>query len=143
MPRRNVLVLPGVIFLQETLVDGLLHALAREFRFAPDFLLYGPESVVLVDIQDMDGVGASQRPVAPDDGQVLVVGVGGLEAEVVAAGDHHAIFLRHRVDDDDLVMHDGMPDLQQFLVEVGDRIFHGCGPHQQHIGRSSWGIDGR
>ena len=85
-------------------------------------------------IEEMHRVGGREGLVALDDHQVLVVFVRSLVTEIVAAGDDGRIVF-HRVDDDDLIVHDGMADGQHLGLEVARdrRAGQVRGPHDRDV----------
>ena len=82
------------------------------------------EAVVVIDVEDMDRVGLRQRLMASYDEEVLVIVVRCAIAEIVTAGYHDAV-IRHRVDDHDFVVNDGVrirTGLQQLVLSKSELV---------------------
>src|SRR5688572_12906232 len=112
LPTGRVAILPGIVRLEETGPAFLALALPLGLDRA--------EAIMIVDVEDVNGIRLGQSPVAADDHHVLVVRVRGLEAHVVAAEDHVAI-VRAGIDHDQLVMDNGSDRAlrRQLLAEIG------------------------
>lgn len=65
------------------------------------------ETIMIIDIQNMNSVGLRKIVMARDEQHVLVIVHGCAIPEIVAAGDHDRAWLA-RIDHDNLVMDDGM-----------------------------------
>src|SRR5208283_1102560 len=110
---------------------GVLPAVVRR-QEVPGLFVLGAEpiapSVVIVDIEAMGCVGLCDRAMVADDRHVFVVVVGRAVAQVVAAGDHDA-GIRERIDDDDLVVNDGVSRLIEFRLPLpkGVALGHAAG----------------
>src|SRR5947209_1419587 len=76
----------------------------------------------------MHSVGDCQGLVAPHDYQVVVVAVGGFVSEIVAAGDDGTVLGVAGIDDDDLVVDDGVAGAEQLGPEIAERHPYRGGP---------------
>ena len=95
-------------------------------QFVAQILLNaGSEYVVVVEVEHVHSVSDGQGLVAPHDHEVVVVTVGRLVSEVVAAGDDGAVVGVAGVDDDDLVVDDGVPGTEQLGAEIAERPWSG------------------
>jgi hypothetical protein len=83
-------------------------------QFVAEVLLKaGSEDVVVIKVEYVHSIGDGQGLIAADDHEVIVVTVGRFIPEVVASGDDDAVFGVAGVDDDDLVVDDGVPGAEQ------------------------------
>ena len=78
---------------------------------------------MVVHVKTVGGVGFGERSMALDDTHVLVVVVGRAIAEVVTASDDDAIGAEG-IDDDDLVVNDGVTCLEEFFFPNTESVLN-------------------
>jgi len=89
--------------------------------------------VVVHDIKDVCSVGLGHSAVPTQNHKVFIVGVGCLEAQVMAAGDDTAV-LPEWIDDDNLVMDYSMSELGKFLLPEREMVWDTADASDQAIG---------
>ncbi len=77
---------------------------------------------MVVDVEHVGGIRLGEPAMSADDRHVLVVVVRRSIAEVMAAGDHHAI-IAERIDHQDLVVNHGVTGRVQLLLPLPDAVF--------------------
>ena len=126
----EVLILP-VVGLVEIVVS--LFIIFSLFHFLDKFVA---PIVVIHNIQNMRGISLRNRAVAADNTKVLIVRVRGLVAEVVAAGNHDAV-VTEGIDNQNLIVDDGVTELRQFLFPIRILVGHTADAGDERV----WGLE--
>ena len=128
----EALVLPAAVNGKQAVRSAVSRCVFVRFQFtrrdiaSNSLLESGSHQIVLVEIDDMHRVRDRKFAVPLNDQKVLVVAVGGLVSQVVAASYDSAVLLVQGIDHNDLVVDDRVPRGEELGPEVAERDSDRC-----------------